>query len=121
MKLENKNMFYPGMGTEPNLFDGKMNTLDWKKARENCEANPNSTIRAGIAEDWKYTYGVIFDKGEYKDNDSCECDECGICVSSRWGTPVLVIDNGNPIECSVLTDDWEPEIPESWYQQKEAN
>jgi hypothetical protein len=114
MELQNKTMFYPGMGFEQNRYNGKMKTLDWEKAREICETYPNSKIKAGIAEDWRYTHGVIFDKGEYKDNESCECDECGICVSSRWGTPVLVIDNGEPIECSKLTDEWEPSIPSKW-------
>ena len=114
MELQNKEMFYPGMGNEKNQYGNKLKTLDWKKARDICEANPNSEIKAGICEDWRYTYGVIYDKGEYKDNDSCECDECGICVSSRWGTPVIVIDDGEPIECSVLTKDWEPKIPEDW-------
>lgn len=113
MNLENKPKFYPG---EPCAYGYKFKTLDWNKAREICKTYPNSEIKAGIAEDWRYTYGVIFDNGEYKDEENCLSDECGICVSSRWGTPVLVIDNGNPIECSVLTDEWEPSIPVSWYQ-----
>lgn len=120
MELENKAMFYPGMGTEEDKYDGKYKTLDWEKAREICIKNPTSEIQAGIAEDWKYTSGVIFDNGEYKDNETCEASECGLCVSSRWGTPAIVIDNGEPIECSKLTDDWESSIPSSWYEREEA-
>ena len=116
MELQNKEMFYQGMGTESNKFNGKMKTLDWKKAREICEANPNSEIKAGIAEDWRFTHGVIFDKGEYKNEENCESSDCGICLSSRWGTPVLVIDDGDPLECSTLTDEWEPGIPSAWFE-----
>lgn len=114
MELQNKPMFFKGMSEIENAYDGKFKTLDWKKAREICENNPNSTIKAGIAEDWRYTHGVIFENGEYKNEDSCCCDECGFCVSSRWGTPVIVIDDGEPMECSTLTDEWEAKFPENW-------
>lgn len=97
----------------PSRYGDQCRHLDWEKARKICEENPTSTIEAGLCEDWGYTSATIFENGQYfRDRDNSECGFYGL---SRWATPVLVIDDGEPIECWYLSDDWDhPEIPENW-------
>ena len=115
MKLEYKPFWdVPG----PQLHGDQCKRLDWEKAKKICEENPTSEIQAGLCEDWGYTHGVIFDNGEYKTNANCnDWDDSSFYGVSRWATPVLVVDNGEPIECWVLSDNWDPYIPENWGQE----
>lgn len=83
-----------------------MKFLDWEKAEQICQQHPDSTIHAGLREDWGWTSGVIFDHGKFYDG--------GILYNqSRWATPILDID-GEEIECwSYLPLEFEG-VPDWW-------
>ncbi len=70
---------------------GKMKFLDWKKAKELIEANPDAVIHAGLLEDWNNTSGLIYAKGNFYNGGY-------FYGASVWATPILDI-NGEEIEC----------------------
>ena len=70
---------------------GDMKFMDWKKVQQIVDENPDSTIYAGLMEDWNNTSGLIFAKGKYYDGGivyGCSC----------WATPIVDVD-GKEIEC----------------------
>lgn len=71
---------------------GKMKFLDWKKAKELIEANPDAVIYAGLLEDWNNTSGLIYAKGNFYNGGYM------FYGASIWATPILDI-NGEEIEC----------------------
>jgi len=70
---------------------GKMRYMDWDKVREIIKDNPNSTIEAGLREDWGNTSGLIYEDGKYYDGGILFNQSC-------WATPIVDID-GDEIEC----------------------
>lgn len=67
-----------------------MRYMDWNKALEICASHPNAAIEAGLAEDWLWTGGLVYQDGVF-------CHEY-VFTSSYWATPVLYVD-GEVIEC----------------------
>ena len=63
--------------------------MDWEKVKQICEENPDSTIYAGLREDWNNTSGIIFAKGDYYNGY--------VYDQSRWATPIVDVD-GTEIE-----------------------
>lgn len=84
--------FFGGMITSMTIPDAKggMKYMDWDKVELICLDHPNSTIRAGLMEDWNNTSGLIFKNGKYYDGYVFGC--------SRWATPIVDVD-GEEIEC----------------------
>lgn len=70
---------------------GAMKYMDWKKVQQIVDEHPDSTIHAGLMEDWGYTSGLIFSKGKYYDGGS-------VYGCSVWATPIVDVD-GEEIEC----------------------
>lgn len=87
--------------------------LDWEKAAEICKSQ-DQEVYAGLAEDWDYTCGLIYDgknfvKGVYEPY-----------IKSIWATPVIVIGGkfGEPQECWKPADDNDGvHMPEWWCKQ----
>lgn len=89
--------------------------LDWDKAAEICAATKD-IVWAGLAEDWTYTSGLIWD-GEKQVRDY-------VFVVSDWATPVLVVGDydGDAIECFKAADDGSSsEYPEWWGDEEAAH
>ena len=70
--------------------------LDREKLKDIVAQRTPQVIRAGLAEDWKCTSGVIYDGGEWVDNDFGY-------ESSMWATPVAVIDQ-TTYECWLVEE-----------------
>lgn len=68
-----------------------MKYMDWDKVREIIKDNPNSTIEAGLREDWNNTSGLIYEDGEYYNGGVLYNQSC-------WATPIVDVD-GEEIEC----------------------
>lgn len=81
--------------------------LDWERAAEFC-ASKKAPVWAGLAEDWEYTSGLIWD-GSRQVRDY-------VYVASNWATPVLVIEGrNNVVPCFRLDDgDAESGYPAWW-------
>lgn len=69
----------------------KKKYMDWQKVKQIIQEHPNSTIYAGLQEDWGYTSGLIYKNGQYYDGG-------GFYGCSTWATPILDVD-GEEIEC----------------------
>lgn len=101
----------------PAVGTGKM--LDMEKAYQIVKENEGKLVMAGLAEDWTYTSADI-SSGE------ALSDEGAPCFSSRWATPVVVVDYDVIIECWVEDDGTfdcfsDGEIWEKFYKSKEES
>jgi len=90
---------------------GDMKYMDWERAARIVSEHPDSTIYAGLLEDWNNTSGLIFDRGEYQYEYVYGC--------SCWATPILDVD-GEEIECYVTEKPagFTSELPEWWGEKK---
>lgn len=97
-------------GMNRHATDGSK-VLDWERAADVCAAS-KEPVWAGLAEDWGYTSGMIWD-GEKQVRDY-------VYVFSTWATPVLVIgdEDGDGIECfKAATDSDSSDYPEWWGEE----
>jgi hypothetical protein len=89
----------------------ELKVFDWIKAAELIKANPQATIRAGLASDWEYTGGTIWEDGEKQDDYTY--------LASTWATPEIEID-GETFDCFKMaseTPNWDADTkfpPEFW-------
>lgn len=74
-------------------------TFDWDKASEIIAEKKPKTAHAGLAEDWGYTGGCIFENGK-----PVKEDDTYVYLTSNWATPILVLDDDEEIECWKLGD-----------------
>lgn len=106
--------FFSGMlygMAQPSAIDGTK-YLDWERAEQICHERQGSTIRAGLAEDWLCTSGLIFCEEKWYNG--------GILYNqSRWATPILDID-GEEIECWTHKPYNFTGIPEWWGRGEEV-
>lgn len=94
---------------------GRMKYMDWEKAKQICEAHPDSEIYAGLQEDWGFTSGLIFSHGSCTREDACN-----IFVRSTWATPILDV-GGEEIECwTYEKSQWDYKIPDWWGKEIQA-
>jgi hypothetical protein len=57
-------LFGVDIATKPR---GDMKYLDWEKAKQLIKEHPDSVIHAGLMEDWEWTSGLIYAKGNFYD------------------------------------------------------
>ena len=101
--IEHRDFLDPFINPQPFKIEGKVKLLDWERLKKICEEHPNSTIEAGLMEDWDYTSGTVFEDGKRIEPDY-------IYALSRWATPICLIDYKEEIECWVYVDiDNEPD------------
>lgn len=100
--------FYGNVNTKPK---GKTKFMDWEKAKEIIESNPNSVIYAGLMEDWNNTSGLIFAKGKWYDGY--------VYGASNWATPILDVDE-EEIECWTYEETKEGADKPDWLLEKET-
>lgn len=80
--------------------------MDWNKVQEIVNENSDSVIYAGLAEDWGYTSGLIYAKGNYYDGYVHGC--------SFWATPIVNVD-GKEIECWTYEETEEESDKPDWW------
>ena len=81
-----------------------MMVFDWNKAAQLIRDNNPSTALAGLAGDWSWTAGEIYQNGA-----SVPKDETYMYLASLWATPELEMD-GLRQDCYLLED----KEPEGW-------
>lgn len=87
--------------------------LDWEKAAEICAATKEPVL-AGLAEDWGYTSGLIWD-GSRQVRDY-------VYVASNWATPVLVIEGrDDAFPCFRLDDGGAESGYPAWWGEEEPD
>lgn len=69
-------------------------TFDWMKAAKIIAETRPGTAYAGLAEDWGYTGGLI-----YEDGKPVPEKDTYVYLTSNWATPILVLDDDEEIEC----------------------
>lgn len=69
--------------------------FDWDKALKIIKEKKPRVARAGLAENWVWTYETICFNGQI-------IAKSPICLESEWGTPILRLDDENDIECYVI-------------------
>lgn len=79
--------------------DKELMVFDWHKAANIAKHNKNATISAGLANDWKWTGGLIFDNGE-----PVPSDDTYVYLASTWATPEIEV-NGNREDCYIMESD----------------
>lgn len=87
--------------------DSRPRVFDWAKAARLIRERGAQTAYAGLAGDFEYTGGFI-----WKDGARVSRDDTYTYLSSTWAIPVLVLDDGEEIECWVWRDespDWDAE------------
>lgn len=80
--------------------DGNEKVFDWDKAAKIIKERKPETASAGLAEDWAWTGGLIYENGKPVKNEYT-------FLASRWATPVLILD-GEEIDC------YQPEGYHGW-------
>lgn len=86
---------------------GNKKFMDWQKVKQIVADHPDSTIYAGLQEDWGNTSGLIYKNGKYYDGGS-------FFGCSIWATPILDVD-GEEIECWTEKETEErSSMPEWW-------
>lgn len=83
---------------------GKMKYMDWHKAVKLILSHKNSTITAGLREDWGNTSGTIFKNGHFYDGG------WHFYGQSNWATPIIDID-GEEIECWTYDSPYGADCP----------
>jgi hypothetical protein len=81
-------------------------SFDWNKAatiiKNKLIEYPNLVAEAGLQNDWDYTGGIIFEKGNPQSNNYTY-------LSSNWSIPTLIISNDDKeileIECWTTEND----------------
>ena len=71
--------------------DGNEKVFDWDKAAKIIKERKPETASAGLAEDWFWTGGIIYENGKPIINEYT-------FLASRWATPVLILDD-EEIDC----------------------
>lgn len=79
-----------------------MMVFDWNKAAQLIKDAKPQVVSAGLAGDWEYTGGMIFENGEV-DLDSYTF------LASTWATPEIEID-GELQDCFIMQGD----VPDEW-------
>ena len=100
--------FIGGMleGRSRPIAPGSMKFLDFEKAEQICLSHPDSTVVAGLMEDWGYTSGIIFKDGKWYDGGV-------LYAQSFWATPIVDVD-GEEIECWTHVPTVETGVPKWW-------
>ncbi len=73
--------------------------LDWNKAAELIRDRKPKRASAGLASDWEYTGGLIFEEGSPVKREDTYC-----YLASTWAEPELDLD-GAVVECWKLDTD----------------
>ena len=73
----------------------EMKVFDWDKAARIIKEKQPKTAHAGLAEDWEYTGGKIYEDGKIIKDDYTY-------LASTWATPVLILEYEEEIECYVM-------------------
>lgn len=78
--------------------------FDWNKAARLIREQKPVEARAGLKEDWFWTGGTICRSGEVVTDDNTY-------LASSWATPVLLLDDGDFLDCFVGSGetDWTAE------------
>ena len=99
--------FSDGMiiGMSRPVAPGGYKYMDWEKAEKICLDHPDSTIEAGLLEDWGYTSGTIYDHGTWLKEY--------VYDQSHWATPIVDID-GKEIECWTHEPHKQTGVPSWW-------
>ena len=71
--------------------DGHEKVFDWDKAAKIIKEEQPESAYAGLAEDWEWTSGIIYENSKPIKNKYTY-------LASRWATPVLILDD-KEIEC----------------------
>lgn len=71
--------------------------FDWAKAAQIIRDEQPTRVEAGLAGDWGYTGGVIFEDGRI-------VEESYTYLSSFWATPQIKVD-GEHRDCYIIADD----------------
>ena len=93
------------MGAELCRRSKETKYMDWNKAEQLCLEHPESTIHAGLMEDWNNTSGLVYAKGKWYDGY--------VYDQSKWATPILDID-GKEIECWTTEPHKGTGLPDWW-------
>lgn len=89
------------LGAAARARGARMKVFDWSKAAKLLVETGATYAEAGLAEDFEWTGGKIFDDGL-----PVKEDETYTYLSSNWATPVLVV-NGEEYPCWVDGEDTE--------------
>lgn len=97
-------------------YSGGDREFDWKKAKEFIDANSDkiASVTVGLAEDWTYTSGEVYENGKYIPQE-----DTYVYASSSWATPAMDIEykdgNTETVECWVIGSN-----PESYFELSES-
>ena len=87
----------------------EMRVLDWDRAaRIILEHRPSFAI-AGLSKDMEWTSGIIYKDGE-------AISDSYTYLSSTWAKPVLLLNDGEEIDCYVMESDTEWDAHTKWPQ-----
>lgn len=107
--------FFGGMftGAAKPTAPGGVKYMDWEKAEKICLEHPYSVVYAGLAEDWGWTSGKIYENGKWYDGGT-------LYDRSKWATPILDVD-GEEIECFTHEEHERTGIPKWWGRGEEVH
>ena len=74
--------------------------FDWHKAARLIREGKAVTAKAGLASDMEWTSGSILTDGKPTPKD-----DTYVYLASYWATPVLVLDDGDEVECWTWEDE----------------
>jgi hypothetical protein len=67
--------------------DEELMVFDWDKAARLINEHKPSVVAAGLAGDWEYTGGTIYQEGH-----SVPADKTDVYLASTWATPEIEMD-----------------------------
>jgi hypothetical protein len=85
--------------------------FDWDRAAELIKERQPKRAGAGLAGDWDYTGGSI-----YEDGKPVDADDTYTYLSSNWATPELDLD-GDVIDCWIYEKDSDGWGPSTYWPQ----
>ena len=87
----------------------EMRVFDWDKAaRLILERKPSCAI-AGLSKDMEWTGGIIYQDGE-------AISDTYTYLSSTWAKPVLLLNDGEEIDCYIMESDTKWDARTKWPQ-----
>lgn len=99
--------FTEGMLFGMNVANSDFKQVDWAKAKIFIGNNKDniSSVSAGLAEDWEYTHGEVWNENE----GYIKKEDTYVYPCSNWATPSLKIEykdgSEETIECWIEGDD----------------
>lgn len=87
----------------------EMRVFDWDKAARLIREHKPSCATAGLSTDMEWTSGIIYEDGEAISNSYTY-------LSSTWAKPVLLLDDGEEIDCYVMESETEWDAHTKWPQ-----